>query len=44
MVFAAAELKQELTEQFERVGLIEQIGRDLVFATVEEAIAAFESR
>ena len=44
MVFAAAELKQELTEQFERVGLIEQIGRDRVFATVEEAIAAFESR
>jgi high affinity sulfate transporter 1 len=44
MVFAAVELKQELTAQFDRVGLIERIGRDRVFATVEEAVAAFESR
>lgn len=44
IVFAVAELKHDLTDQLERVGLLEHIGRDRVFATLEEAVAAFENR
>ncbi|KAA0233649.1 MAG: putative sulfate transporter [Acidimicrobiales bacterium] len=44
IVFAVAELKHDLTGQLERAGLLERIGHDRVFATLDEAVAAFRNR
>jgi sulfate permease, SulP family len=44
VVFGVAVLNPEVVKELERFGLVDVIGRDRVFATLDEAIAAFRSR
>jgi MFS superfamily sulfate permease-like transporter len=41
VVVAMCELKHDLTDQLERAGLLDRIGHDHVFTTVDAAVAAF---
>lgn len=42
IVFAVSVAKHDLTDQLQRIGLLELIGPDRMYATLDEAIAAFE--
>ncbi len=43
VVFVLAEAKQDLADQLERIGLMDRIGTDHAYATIEEAVAACSS-
>jgi high affinity sulfate transporter 1 len=44
IVIAVAELKHNLTDQLDRIGLLDRIGRDHVFTTIDNAVDAYRHR